>query len=98
MLYDFGTVTIARKKYEIKRRDNALANGEVGHVDYGKRRIVIGESVCFKLEEVLLHEMVHAVLHSIGEHDLNANEKFVTKFSSVLHKAIKSLELKQHED
>jgi hypothetical protein len=36
------------------------------------------------------HEIVHAILHDMGAHELNKNEAFVTAFASRLTKAIKS--------
>ena len=30
-------------------------------------------------------ELVHAILHNMGEDDLNDNEKFVDVFGSLLH-------------
>ena len=35
-------------------------------------------------QQVFFHELVHAVLHSMAEHDLNNNEKFVDVFGSLL--------------
>lgn len=36
------------------------------------------------------HEVVHAILHDMGEHTLNKNEAFVSAFAKRLTKAIKS--------
>lgn len=36
------------------------------------------------------HELTHAILRTMGEHDLNGNEKFVCTFSGFLTEAIRS--------
>lgn len=38
-------------------------------------------------QQVFCHELVHAILHNMGEVELNANEKFVDIFGSLLHQA-----------
>ena len=38
------------------------------------------------------HELTHAILYTMGETDLNNNEKFVCVFSSFLTEAIRSFE------
>lgn len=43
---------------------------------------VLGDS---KIMENLYHEIVHAILVSIEDHDLSKNEKFVQGFSLLLH-------------
>lgn len=37
------------------------------------------------LDQTFYHEVVHAILDTIGEHELSANEKFVQQFSVLLH-------------
>lgn len=39
------------------------------------------------IEQVYLHELVHWILHTMGEYDLRSNEKFVDVFASLLHQA-----------
>lgn len=38
-----------------------------------------------KIEETMYHEVVHAVLRSMEEHELASNEKFVQTFALLLH-------------
>lgn len=38
-------------------------------------------------QQTFCHELVHAILDRMGEHDLNGNEKFVDVFGSLLHQA-----------
>ena len=37
------------------------------------------------IEQTLYHEVVHAILDTMGEHELSSNEKFVQQFSLLLH-------------
>ena len=70
---------------------------EIGRVHYDTRRIEVARrtqhGVPFKLsalEETFWHELTHAILHDMGEHQLNNREKFVEDFSARLAKAIAS--------
>lgn len=38
------------------------------------------------------HELTHAILDTMGENELSANEKFVTTFSGFLTEAVRSFE------
>lgn len=44
------------------------------------------------IELTVYHEIVHAILDTLGEHDLSQNEKFVKKFSMLLHQFEKTKE------
>lgn len=37
------------------------------------------------VEQTIYHEVVHAILESIGENELSANDKFVQNFALLLH-------------
>jgi hypothetical protein len=37
------------------------------------------------VEQTLYHEVVHAILESIGENELSSNDKFVQNFALLLH-------------
>lgn len=62
-----------------------------GISDYGKSLILLREEDKGKrrptssIEQVLYHEVVHAILYSLGESQLAENEKFVQQFSLLLH-------------
>jgi len=43
------------------------------------------------IEETVIHELLHAVLNSVGEIDLSSNEKFVSQTSGLLHQIINQL-------
>lgn len=51
----------------------------------GKERSIDGISQTF------YHELTHAILDSMKEHDLSSNEKFVDLFGALLHQSIKTL-------
>lgn len=40
-----------------------------------------------RTQQIFCHELVHAILHSMAEDDLNGNEKFVDVFGSLLQQA-----------
>ena len=37
------------------------------------------------IEQTLYHEVIHSILDTMGEHELNKNEKFVQGFSVLLY-------------
>lgn len=40
-------------------------------------------------ENTLIHEMVHSILETLGDYETSDDEKFVYRFSSVLHQVLK---------
>ena len=54
----------------------------------GKQNKIYNEN----LEHTYLHELTHWILHTMNEHELNQNEKFVDVFSGLLHQALKTSE------
>lgn len=47
-----------------------------------------------KLEQTFCHELIHWILHSMGDHEKNKNEQFVELFSIFLHQALNSMKYK----
>lgn len=43
-------------------------------------------------QQIFCHELVHAILHSMGEEKLCSNEKFVDVFGSLLHQVWTTIE------
>jgi hypothetical protein len=43
-----------------------------------------------EVHDTFWHEVVHAILHDMGEDSLNKNERFVTRFANRLTKAIET--------
>lgn len=41
-------------------------------------------------ERTFFHELCHAILDNMNEHDLSKDEKFVHNFASLLHQALKT--------
>ena len=40
------------------------------------------------IQQTILHEIMHAILHSMNEDELSKNEKFVDIFASIFHQII----------
>lgn len=67
--------------------DIILAQGEIQIAKYVTRGVEQSESA--KLN-TFLHELTHAILKTMGEYELNSNERFVCTFSGFLTEAVKS--------
>ena len=73
-----------------------LDKRDMGRVHYHEQRIQLGRTSNitgkpFKPEQItdtFWHEVVHTILRDMGEHRLNSNEAFVTKFANRLTEAI----------
>lgn len=44
-----------------------------------------------------IHEIVHTILDTMGEHNLSSNEKFVNSFSSFLTEVLTTMKYKENE-
>lgn len=66
-----------------------LAQGVIQIADYASRGVKQSETS--KLN-TFYHELTHAILRTMGETELNDNEKFVCTFSGFLTEAIRSFE------
>lgn len=67
--------------------DINLSQGEIRIAEYVSRNIPQSETS--KLN-TFYHELTHAILRTMGEYELNSNEKFVCTFSGFLTEAIRS--------
>ena len=73
-----------------------LDKRDMGRVHYHEQRIQLGRTSNitgkpFKPEQItdtFWHEVVHTILRDMGEHRLNSNEAFVTKFANRLTESI----------
>ena len=45
-----------------------------------------------QLEAIFLHELIHWILHSLQENELDGNEKLVDLIATLLHQALKTAE------
>ena len=79
--------------------DNKLffyGNQDLGLCDFNCNRIVIQPNTDSvprersQIEHTYLHEMVHAILSTMGEQGLSDNEVFVDTFAGLLHQALQT--------
>ena len=67
-----------------------------GYCEHSKKKITIPGSIIpdsiipsstmkDDVEQILYHEVVHAILDTLMEYELSKNEEFVQKFSILLH-------------
>jgi len=74
-------------------QDDALIhrNDSTGEARYRDSKIVLQatskahKATKARTEQIFLHELVHFILHHMGENDLCNNEKFVDLFARLLH-------------
>ena len=90
-------VQIGVKWYSVDVVETMRNKAHMGEANYPEQTITLGRrthhGVPFKLSalhETFWHELVHVILHSMGEDKLNDNEKFVEEFSHRLAKAIQT--------
>lgn len=78
-------------KWTIKIDDKRLQDlGLLGLCEISKSLISlfekdVNESI---VDQTLYHELVHAILETMGETELSANDKFVQNFGMLLHQFI----------
>ena len=90
-------VKVGNRWYSVEVVEAMRDKSIMGRVNYTDRTIQIGKrthhGIPFKLSalhETFWHELVHAILHDMGEDKLNERENFVEEFSTRLAKAIQS--------
>jgi hypothetical protein len=91
-------IRIGNKMYTIDIVETMMQQADMSRIFYDENRIAIGKKSnvtgkAFKkdaLSNSFYHELVHGILYDMGEHHLNANERFVTEFANLLQKAIQS--------
>lgn len=90
-------IKVGEHWYSVDVAESMRERAMAGEVHYGKRTITIARKsyhgIPLKLSalhETFWHELVHAILDSMNETQLNNNESFVEEFSSRLAKAIQS--------
>lgn len=74
-------------------------NSDLGNIILGQGEIQIADFVTRGVEQsytsklnTFYHELTHAILKTMGEYELNNNERFVCTFSSLLTEAVRSFE------
>ena len=91
-------IRVGARQYSVDIVETMLRKRDMARVYYDDKKIELGQfsNVSGKkfdddrVQENFWHEVTHAILHDMGEHRLNGNEKFVVEFSKRLAQAIKS--------
>lgn len=91
------------KKFQVGGQDVVVnyvdfcENGDLGNIVLGQGEIQISEYISRGVPQsytsklnTFYHELTHAILKTMGEYELNNNEKFVCSFSSLLTESIRS--------
>lgn len=91
-------LSVGALDYNVELVDSLRYGEEYGHWDGTTCTIKIaktagGEPLSDKrMEQTFFHELIHAVLDSIGEDELNENERFIDAFSNVFYQALNTME------
>ena len=91
-------ITIGETNYVVDIIETMSRKRDMARIYYHQKRIEIAKKSNVngknftdeKLQENFWHEVVHGILHDMGRHHLNSNEKFVIDFSKRLSVLIKS--------
>ena len=79
------------RKYKVKMSNN-LSSDYHGLCEPDISTIYLASSSPKdRLESVFYHELVHAILATMGQNELYADERFVEVFSGLLHQAVTSM-------
>jgi len=76
----------------------ASENGSLGEARLAKNEIAIQRNSNgfqrpqTQVEETFYHELVHYILHHMGQNELCDEERFVDGFSHLLHQALATME------
>ena len=90
-------IRVGNRWYSVDVVESMRNKSEMGRVHYERRTIELAKrthhGVPFRLsalEDTFWHELTHAILHSMGEHELNNRESFVEEFANRLSAAIRT--------
>ena len=90
-------IRVGTRWYSVEVVEAMQNKSEMGRIHYDTRTIELAKrthhGVPFRLsalEETFWHELTHAILHDMGEHQLNNRESFVEEFSRRLSAAIRT--------
>lgn len=86
-------------EWKVKIDNDALAEkGAYGLCDYDGSLITLQnksrgiERQTESIENTLYHEVTHAILDTLGYHELSGDEKFIQQFATLLHQFEKTKE------
>lgn len=90
------SLTVGGQDIEVKQVE-ICEESDLGNVILGQGEIQIANNVSRNIPQsetsklnTFYHELTHAILRTMGEYELNSNEKFVCTFSGFLTEAIRS--------
>lgn len=72
-------------------------NGTLGEARMAKNEIAIQSNangftrISSQIEQTFLHELVHFILHHLGQDELNGEEQFVDGFAHLLHQSFSTM-------
>lgn len=88
--------TVGGQDIEVKQVE-LCEDSDLGNIILGQGEIQIANNVSRNIPQsetsklnTFYHELTHAILRTMGENELNNNERFVCTFSSFLTEAIRS--------
>ena len=89
---------VGNKTYSVEVVEAMIEKNLMGRTYYPDKNIKIGLKSnrtgriynSAEIHDTFWHEVVHAILHDMGEDSLNKNERFVTRFANRLTKAIET--------
>jgi hypothetical protein len=88
---------VGDKWYSIEVVEAMREKDHMGRVYYPEQKIKIGKKSSTgrkyaksDIHDTFWHELVHAILADMGEHQLNEDERFVTQFANRLTRAIET--------
>jgi exoribonuclease II len=89
---------VGKKMYSVEIVEAMLDKKFIGNINFDNQRIAIASRhpstgrllAGAEVRDSFWHELVHAILHDMGRHNLNRDEGFVTGFANRLSKAIDS--------
>lgn len=90
------SLTVGGQDIEVKQVE-ICEESDLGNIILGQGEIQIANNVSRNIPQsetsklnTFYHELTHAILRTMGEYELNSNEKFVCTFSGFLTEAIRS--------
>lgn len=87
-------------EWKVRHGVHHHSEGNLGHTDFMASEIIIknkfnNQRYCKQQQEqTFFHELVHSILITMNEHDLNNNEQFVDIFGQLLYQFSKSAKWK----
>lgn len=81
-------INICGMTYEIEEKEDAFTSDAVhfGEVDFTQNKITISKSLTADQKEAtIFHEILHAILTTLGYQDENNNEQFVCAVSNAMY-------------